>query len=88
MANRSATWVDPLAPWALVGICATVFFVAHWMTADVLPLRPDTAGYLYFDPSRSIGYPLFLWVVNLFGSPVLAVTVQKLLLTISLFRSG
>lgn len=88
MVNRSASWVDPLVPWALAAICATVFLVGHWLTRDVLPLRPDTAGYLYFDPSRPIGYPFFLWFVNLFGSPVLSVTVQKLLLTISLFLLG
>ena len=88
MVNRSVASTGHLVPWAMAAISATVFVVASWLTADIMPLRPDTASYLYFDPSRPIGYPFFLWVVNLFGSPALAVTVQKLLLTVSLFLLG
>jgi hypothetical protein len=86
--NQSAGSPARLVPWVLAGLSATAFLGAAWITADVSPLRPDTASYLYFDPSRPIGYPVFLWLVGLFGTPLLAVPVQMLILTVSLFLLG
>ena len=86
--DRSNDLTRRLAPWALAGICAIAFFGASWLTANLSPLRPDTASYLYFDPSRPIGYPAFLSLISFFGGPVLAVPVQMVLLAISLFLLG
>lgn len=56
---------------------------------DVAHLRPDTASYLYFDPSRSIGYPAFLWTVRAVTGDVLnAVPIQMALLAAALFVLG
>jgi len=72
----------------MAGFCLAAYLGAAWITADVSPLRPDTPSYLYFDPSRSIGYPLFLWISRQLGGAVLAVPLQMLVLTISLFFLG
>ena len=53
------------------------------------PLRSDSPSYLYFDPSRSVGYPAFLWLVRLITGQVgLAVPVQMTLLAGSLLAVG
>jgi hypothetical protein len=58
---------------------------AIWVTRSTNPLRGDSAEYLYFDPSRSVGYPAFLSLVRLVtGEVALAVPVQALLLAGSL----
>ena len=72
----------------LLALCAVAFVGAAWATADIPPLRPDTASYLYFDPSRAIGYPIFLWVFRESVGLRLAVPIQMLILTISLFLLG
>ena len=72
----------------MAGLCLAAYLGAAWITADVSPLRPDTPSYLYFDPSRSIGYPSFLWISRQLGGAVLAVPLQMLVLTISLFFLG
>ena len=77
-----------LLPWALAGLCAAAYVAGSWLTAAVPALRPDTASYLYFDPSRPIGYPLFLWIVEQFGELQLAVRAQMLLMAGSLFLLG
>lgn len=56
-----------------------------WMTSSVNPLRGDSAEYLYFDPSRTVGYPAFLSLFRLAtGHVALAVPAQILLLATSL----
>jgi hypothetical protein len=77
-----------LAEPVMAALCVAAYLGAAWITADVSPLRPDTPSYLYFDPSRSIGYPFFLWISRQLGGAVLAVPLQMLVLTISLFFLG
>ncbi len=70
-------------------MAATVLLLALWATRTVNPLRGDTAEYLYFDPSRSIGYPAFLEVVRLTtGHIALAIPAQMMLLAGSLLLLG
>jgi len=55
------------------------------MTSSINPLRGDSAEYLYFDPSRTVGYPAFLSLFRLAtGHVALAVPAQILLLATSL----
>ena len=82
--QRSARFV----PFALMALAATAFLGASWLTSDIYPLRPDTPSYLYFDPSRPIGYPVFLWLVGLTGQPLWAIEAQMLILMLSLFLLG
>jgi hypothetical protein len=77
-----------LAEAVMAGLCLAAYLGAAWITAGVSPLRPDTPSYLYFDPSRPIGYPLFLWISGQLGGAVLAVPLQMLVLTASLFLLG
>lgn len=77
-----------LFPWVLAGLTVSALFGAYWVTANISPLRPDTASYLYFDPSRPIGYPVFLWISGLFGELQLAVKIQMAVLAASLFFLG
>jgi hypothetical protein len=58
---------------------------ALWFTRSIDPLRGDSAEYLYFDPSRTVGYPAFLsFFRSLTGHVALAVPAQVLLLAGSL----
>ena len=60
-----------------------------WLTRSFSPLRGDSPGYLYFDPTRTVGYPAFLEVVRLVGGRIaLAVPLQMLILAISLIWLG
>jgi 4-amino-4-deoxy-L-arabinose transferase-like glycosyltransferase len=62
---------------------------ALWLTRSHNPLNPDTPSYLYFDPSRSIGYPAFLWLTRtVTGSAAFAVPLQMTLLAAALFLLG
>lgn len=62
---------------------------ALWFTRSVNPLRGDSAEYLYFDPSRTVGYPAFLSLIRLVtGKIALAVPAQALLLAGSLLLLG
>jgi hypothetical protein len=62
---------------------------ALWATRTTNPLRGDSAEYLYFDPSRSVGYPAFLELVRLStGHVAYAVQVQMVLLAGSLLFLG
>ena len=63
--------------------------LALWSTSAINPLRGDSAEYLYFDPSRPVGYPAFLWLTRLVtGKVVLAVPAQMFLLAGSLLFLG
>lgn len=86
--SRAAATPDFL-PWLLAAVCALALGVALWATRNISPLNPDTPSYLYFDPSRTVGYPAFLWLVKLLtGHAVAAVPVQMTLLALSLFLLG
>jgi hypothetical protein len=62
---------------------------AFWATSSINPLRGDSAEYLYFDRSRSVGYPTFLAIVRLMTGRVgLAVPIQMILLAASLLALG
>lgn len=75
--------------WLLGGICAIALAAALWLTRGANPLNLDTPSYLYFSPSRTIGYPAFLWLVKaLAGHAAAAVPVQMALLAASLFLLG
>lgn len=64
---------------AVLTLIASIAAIA--ITARVNPLRGDSAEYLYFDPSRTVGYPLFLSLVRfLTGKVALAVPLQILIL--------
>ena len=76
-------------PWVQAALCAVALGIALWATRGVSPLNPDTPSYLYFDPSRTVGYPAFLWLVKLLGGhAAAAVPVQMGLLALSLFLLG
>jgi len=75
--------------WAQAAICIAAFCIALWATRNISPLNPDTPSYLYFDPSRTVGYPVFLWLVRLLtGHVAAAVPLQMVLLSASLFVLG
>jgi hypothetical protein len=76
-------------PLVQAALCAVALGIALWATRGVSPLNPDTPSYLYFDPSRTVGYPAFLWLVKLLaGHAAAAVPVQMGLLALSLFLLG
>ena len=67
------------AAMATLAFLASIAAIA--ITARVNPLRGDSAEYLYFDPSRTVGYPAFLALVRaLTGRVALAVPFQILIL--------
>jgi len=75
--------------WTQAAICIAVFIIALWAGRNVNPLNPDTPSYLYFDPSRSVGYPAFLWLLKLLtGHVAAAVPAQMAVLALSLFLLG
>jgi hypothetical protein len=74
---------------ALAGMTAIAAIAALCVTRSVDPIRSDTASYLYFEPTRTIGYPAFLELVRLLtGRVALAAPLQTLLLGGSLFLLG
>lgn len=76
-------------PWLLGAICAVALIASLYFTRAINPLNSDTPSYLYFDQSRTIGYPAFLWIVKaLTGSARFAVQAQMVLLAGSLFLLG
>jgi hypothetical protein len=73
----------------MAAMAAVVLLLALWATRTVNPLRGDSAEYLYFDPSRSVGYPAFLELVRLAtGHVALAVPLQMVLLAGSFLLLG
>jgi hypothetical protein len=73
----------------LAALTAAVGVAAMLLTRSINPLRGDSAEYLYFDPSRTVGYPAFLAFVRLLtGKVEIAVPVQTALLAGSLLFLG
>ena len=73
----------------LAAMTLVALIVALWATRTVNPLRGDSGEYLFFDPSRSVGYPAFLWLIRLItGHIAAAVPAQMLLLAGSLTVLG
>jgi len=69
----------------LAAMTAVAPLAALWTARAVNPLRGDSYEYLYFDASRSVGYPAFLALIRLIiGQVALAVPAQTLLLAGSL----
>jgi hypothetical protein len=63
--------------------------IALWTTRAINPLRGDTFEYAYFDPSRTVGYPAFLWLIqSITGRIAWAVPAQMVLLAGSLLLLG
>ena len=74
---------------ALAVVTALGLALALWSTAGSNALRSDSPSYLYFDPSRTIGYPAFLWLIRLVtGHVAWAVPVQMTLLAGALLALG
>ena len=66
-----------------------VAIAALWLTRSVDPIRSDTASYLYFEPTRTVGYPAYLELVRLLtGRVALAAPIQTLVLGAALFLLG
>ncbi len=73
----------------LAAMTVVALLLALWASRGINPLRGDSAEYLYFDPSRSVGYPAFLWLVRATtGQVALAVPAQMILLAGSLLLLG
>ena len=73
----------------LAAMTAVALFAALWTTRAINPLRGDSYEYLYFDASRSVGYPAFLAFIRLVtGQVALAVPAQTLLLAGTLLILG
>lgn len=73
----------------LAAITLTALLTALLATRGINPLRGDSAEYLYFDRSRTVGYPAFLALVRLStGHVALAVQAQMALLAGSLLFLG
>ena len=69
----------------MTSIIVVVLVAALWATRSTNPLRGDSAEYLYFDRSRSVGYPAFLELVRIStGHVAYAVQIQMVLLAASL----
>lgn len=69
----------------MTAMTIAVLLAGLWATRTVNPLRGDSAEYLYFDPSRTVGYPAFLALIRLLtGKVALAAQVQMVLLAASL----
>jgi hypothetical protein len=74
---------------ALTGMTLGTLLPALWTARAINPLRGDSAEYLYFDPSRTVGYPAFLWLVRLVtGHVASAVPTQLVLVAGSLLFLG
>lgn len=73
----------------LSAMTAVALLAALWTARGANPLRGDSYEYLYFDASRSVGYPAFLALVRLItGQVALAVPAQTLVLAGSLLALG
>src|SRR5438128_6539122 len=73
-----------------IGLITVIAMIAALLgTRGMDPLRSDSASYIAFDPSRSVGYPAFIALVRLLtGNPGLVVPAQIVLLAASLMTLG
>lgn len=84
--SRSSNFQPLLAMAAMTAIALVATFLS---SRSINPLRGDSAEYLYFDPSRTVGYPAFLWLVQAATGKVgLAVPAQLILVAGSLLYLG
>jgi hypothetical protein len=89
VANRLRRLTDRQVFLVLSILTLGVAIAALWIERFVNPLRGDSAEYLYFDPSRTVGYPAFLGFMRLIaGNVALAVPAQTLFLAVSLLLLG
>lgn len=80
-----SSWITLL----LAAITVVALGIAWWSERGLDPLRGDSAEYLFFDPSRSVGYPAFLALIkSLTGDVGLAVVVQTAILAAALLALG
>lgn len=85
LAGRSRPLMDRAVLVLLATITLSFALTALWLTRSFSPLRGDSAQYLYFDPSRTVGYPAFLEFIRVATGHVwLAVPIQLLILALSL----
>lgn len=74
---------------AMAAMTAIALVAAFLSSRSINPLRGDSAEYLYFDPSRTVGYPAFLWLVQaVTGKVSLAVPAQLIFVAASLLYLG
>jgi len=87
--NRLGRSSDRRVLLAMTAMTMIALVAALWTTRAINPIRGDTYEYLFFDPSRTVGYPAFLWIVRLAtGRAALAVQAQMLFLAGSLLFLG
>ena len=74
---------------AIVAVTVIAMIAALMGTRGMDPLRADSASYIVFDPSRTVGYPAFIGLVRLLTANLaLVVPAQILLLAASLITLG
>ena len=82
----------PVSQWiqlALLGICIAPLGWALELHRGSNLFHPDSPSYFVFDPSRTVGYPAFLWAVQFVtGSLSWAAPVQTVLVAFALFALG
>src|SRR5689334_19864708 len=73
-----------------IGLITLLAMIASlWGTRGMDPLRSDSASYIAFDASRTVGYPAFIGLIRLLtGNPGLVVPAQIVLLAASLMTLG
>jgi len=73
-----------------IGLITVIAMIAAlWGTRGMDPLRSDSASYIVFDPSRSVGYPAFVGLIRLLtGGAAWVVPAQIILLGVSLLALG
>jgi len=73
-----------------IGLITVIAMITTLLgTRGMDPLRSDSASYIVFDPSRTVGYPAFIGLVRLLaGNPGLVVPAQIILLAASLMTLG
>ena len=86
---NATTYPDRRVLSAIGLITVIAMIAALWGTRGMDPLRSDSASYIAFDPSRSVGYPAFIALVRLLtGNSGLVVPAQIVLLAASLMTLG
>jgi hypothetical protein len=73
--------ITPLQIFILSVLPAVAFLSYRFLHSSSFVLNPDSPSYMYFDPSRPVGYPIFLSAVRiLFGGFAAAQVVQLAIL--------
>lgn len=80
---------DRLTFLAIASVTLACGATTLWLTRSFNPLRGDSPGYLYFDQTRTLGYPAFLELVRVIaGRVTLAIPLQMLVLAACLTWLG